>query len=152
VVDLSGSEADYSGGHETEDRYNIRLAERKGVTVRQGGEADLPTFYTLSQLTAARDGFGTHSLAYYRAAFDLFGPEQVALLLAEFEGEALAGLMVFCQGQDAYYFYGASSNNQRHLMPAYLLQWAMRCQSAGLHPVRFVGHPPRPHRHPGSRV
>jgi lipid II:glycine glycyltransferase (peptidoglycan interpeptide bridge formation enzyme) len=92
--------------------------------VRQGGEADLPTFYTLSQLTAARDGFGTHSLAYYRAAFDLFGPEQVALLLAEFEGEALAGLMVFCQGQDAYYFYGASSNNQRHLMPAYLLQWA----------------------------
>ena len=36
-------------------RYNIRLAERKGITVRIGGEADLATFYALSQVTAARD-------------------------------------------------------------------------------------------------
>ena len=42
-------------------RYNIRLAARKGVTVRAGGEADLPAFYRLMEVTAQRDGFGIHT-------------------------------------------------------------------------------------------
>jgi lipid II:glycine glycyltransferase (peptidoglycan interpeptide bridge formation enzyme) len=124
LVDLSGDEDTILAAMKQKTRYNIRLAERKGVTVRQGDEADIETFYALSQLTAARDGFGVHRLAYYRTVFTLFGPEQCALLLTEFEGEALAGLMVFRQGREACYFYGASSNSQRNLMPTYLLQWA----------------------------
>ncbi len=124
VVDLSGDEDTILGAMKQKTRYNIRLAEKKGVTVRQGSAADVGTFYKLALVTAQRDGFGVHSLDYYQAAYDLFAPDRCALLIAEFEGEPLAALLAFCQGQEAYYFYGASANEQRHLMATYLIQWA----------------------------
>lgn len=123
MIDISRSEADILAVMKQKTRYNIRLAEKKGVSIRQGSAAEVSTFYQLAQVTATRDGFGVHSLEYYQAAFQLFGPERCALLLAEFEGQPLAALMAFRQGQEAYYFYGASSNEQRHLMAPYLLQW-----------------------------
>ena len=105
-------------------RYNIRLAGRRGVTVRPGDEADLPAFCHLLELTAERDGFGIHSRAYYETAHRLFVPlGQGRLLLAENEGQLLAGLVVFALGDTACYMYGASSSEGRNLMPTYLLQW-----------------------------
>ncbi len=105
-------------------RYNIRLAERKGVTVRMGDETDLPQFYHLMELTARRDRFGIHSQAYYETAHRLFIPTgQGCLLLAEYEGELLAGLVVLAFGSTACYMYGASADERRNLMPTYLLQW-----------------------------
>jgi lipid II:glycine glycyltransferase (peptidoglycan interpeptide bridge formation enzyme) len=123
IIDISSAEAAILATMKQKTRYNIRLAQKKGVTIRQGGEADLAGFYRLSQLTAQRDGFGIHSPGYYETAYKLFAPQQCALLLAEFEGELLAALMVFRQGEEAYYFYGASSNSHRNLMAPYLLQW-----------------------------
>jgi lipid II:glycine glycyltransferase (peptidoglycan interpeptide bridge formation enzyme) len=105
-------------------RYNIRLAGRKGVTVRSGTEADLPAFYQLMVLTAERDSFGIHAEEYYEAAYQLFAPqEQAEWLLAEHDGQLLAGIVVFALGDTAVYMYGASSNEKRKLMPNYLLQW-----------------------------
>ena len=124
VLDLSASEAHLLQAMKQKTRYNIRLAQKKGVTIRSGDEADLTAFYDLSLLTAQRDGFGIHDLAYYQLAYRLFAPDRCALLLAEFEGRPLAALMVFRQGAKAYYFYGASSNEERNRMPTYLLQWA----------------------------
>lgn len=124
VIDLNGDETAILAAMKQKARYNIRLAEKKGVTVRQGDAKEVATFYQLAQTTAARDSFGVHSLDYYRAAYDLFGPDGCALFLAEFEGQPLAALMAFKFGPDAYYFYGASSNEQRNLMAPYLLQWA----------------------------
>jgi lipid II:glycine glycyltransferase (peptidoglycan interpeptide bridge formation enzyme) len=123
MVDISGDEATILAAMKQKTRYNIRLAEKRGVTVQQGDEGDLAGFYQLSQLTAQRDGFGIHSAGYYETAYRLFSPRQCALLVAEFEGELLAALMVFYQGQEAYYFYGASSNYHRNLMAPYRLQW-----------------------------
>lgn len=125
IVDLHGEEAAILTQMKQKTRYNIRLAERKGVTVRQGTLADLPTFYALLQQTGKRDAFGIHTAAYYRRAFEIFAPlNQVALLIAEVEGEAVAALMVFALGQKAWYFYGASSDLHREKMPTYALQWA----------------------------
>lgn len=124
VIDISGDEDSILAAMKQKTRYNIRLAQKKGVAIRQGDEADLPTFYQLSRLTAARDGFGIHSPAYYQAAYHLFSPGQCVLLMAEFNGEALAALMAFRHNRDAYYFYGASSNTHRNLMATYLIQWA----------------------------
>jgi len=105
-------------------RYNIRLAEKKGVTVRQGTAADIAPFIRLMRQTGERDGFGIHDAQYYRAAFELFAPDQASLLVAEFEGRPLAGAMVFALGRTAAYFYGASSDEERPRMPAYAIQWA----------------------------
>ena len=123
IIDIKPPEAAILAAMKSKTRYNIRLAARKGVTVRQGGLADLPIFAQLSQLTARRDGFAAHPLAYYQAALQQFPPQHRALLLAEFEGKALAGLIVFAWEDRAYYLYGASGNEHRNKMPAYLLQW-----------------------------
>jgi len=122
LVDLQGSEDQILAHMKQKTRYNIRLARRKGVVIRQTG--DIETFHNLMEITANRDNFGVHSLAYYQRAYDLFEPRgQSALFIAEFEEQPLAGLMVFARGKRAWYFYGASSNEQRQLMPTYLLQW-----------------------------
>jgi lipid II:glycine glycyltransferase (peptidoglycan interpeptide bridge formation enzyme) len=103
-------------------RYNVRLAEKKGVTVRSWD--DLESFHRMMTITGGRDGFGVHSLEYYRKAYELFHPVGMAdILVAEFESRPLAALMVFALGQRAYYLYGASTDEERSRMPTYLLQW-----------------------------
>ncbi len=128
VVDISGDEETILAAMRQKTRYNVRLAARKGVTVREASEADLPTFYALNAATARRDRFGVHEPAYYEAAYHLFVPRGWAqLLLAEVEGEPVAALMVFALGRRAWYFYGASGDAHREKMAPYLLQWeAMR--------------------------
>jgi peptidoglycan pentaglycine glycine transferase (the first glycine) len=122
LVDISGTEEQVLERMKQKTRYNIHLAERKGVVVNQVD--DLAGFNALMKVTGARDGFEVHSPEYYRRAFDLFSPDgHCALLIAEYEGRPLAGLMVFYRGGRAWYFYGASSDEERNRMPAYLLQW-----------------------------
>jgi len=128
VVDISPEEKTILAAMKSKTRYNVRLAARKGVTVRAAGEADLPAFHTLMAATAARDRFGVHSPAYYEAAYRLFVPRGWArLLLAEVAGEPVAAVMAFALPPRAWYMYGASSNAHREKMPTYQLQWeAMR--------------------------
>ncbi len=128
LVDIAPSEDEILANMKSKTRYNIRLSARKGVTVREGSTADVSTFYALMRQTGNRDDFGIHSETYYRQALELFQPSgHAALLLAEFEGETLAGLMVFAYGQTSWYFYGASSSRHRNLMPTYAVQWAAIC-------------------------
>jgi lipid II:glycine glycyltransferase (peptidoglycan interpeptide bridge formation enzyme) len=103
-------------------RYNLSLAERKGVTVSRS--TDVQTFARLSAETARRQGIALPGLPYYQAALDLFHPlEAVRLYLAHHEGAPLAGIMVFRFGETAYYLFGASGLLKRELMPNYLLHW-----------------------------
>lgn len=130
VVDLRGTEEDILARMKQKCRYNIRLAEKKGVSVRPWD--DLERFYALMQATGERDAFGVHSLDYYRRAYDLFHSlGNCELLLAEHENKPLAALMVFKHGLRSWYLYGASNEVERNRMPAYLLQWeAMRWAKA----------------------
>jgi peptidoglycan pentaglycine glycine transferase (the first glycine) len=132
VVDLDAEPEALLARMKQKTRYNVRLASRRGVTVRAGTEADLPVFHRLMQATAARDEFGIHSAEYYQAVFRLFVPPgHGALLLAEHDGRLLAGLIAFAFGVKAWYMYGASADEGRKLMPNYLLQWeAMRWAQA----------------------
>lgn len=107
-------------------RYNIRLAEKKGVTVRAWD--DVAAFHEMMTVTGGRDKFGVHSKEYYQRAYDLFHPKGMCeLLLAEYEGKPLASLMVFANDKRAWYVYGASNNEERSRMPTYLLQWEAIC-------------------------
>lgn len=130
IVDIRGSEEEILARMKQKCRYNIRLAEKKGVTVRAWD--DLDSFYKMIQVTGGRDGFGVHSLEYYRGAYDLFHPTGMCeLLVAEFGGKALAALLAFARGRRAWYIYGASNDEERNRMPTYLLQWeAMRWAKA----------------------
>jgi len=122
VVDLRGTEEEILNRMKQKCRYNIRLAEKKGVTVRAWD--DLGKFHSLLAETGGRDGFGVHTSDYYHRAYQLFHPVGMAeMLVAEFEGKPLAALMVFVHGTRAWYLYGASSDDERNRMPTYLLQW-----------------------------
>jgi lipid II:glycine glycyltransferase (peptidoglycan interpeptide bridge formation enzyme) len=132
IVDLTASEDEILAQMKSKTRYNIRLSQRKGVVVRQGTADDLPVFHQLLQVTSRRAGFGVHTLAYYRQAWQLFTAKQaVALFLATHENKTLAAIMVFVWGKTAYYMYGGSSDEERQRMPTYLSQWeAMRWAKA----------------------
>lgn len=124
IVDIAPAEDVILAQMRSKTRYNIRLAERKGVTVREGTVDDAPAFYALMTETGSRDAFGIHSEAYYRRVFELFLPTgHAALLLAEVGGELVAALVVFALGTKAWYLYGASSERHREKMPPYALQW-----------------------------
>jgi peptidoglycan pentaglycine glycine transferase (the first glycine) len=124
VVDISADEETILKAFKSKTRYNVRLAARKGVTVREADKVDLPAFHTLMAATAARDRFGVHTPAYYEEAYRLFVPRNWArLLLAEVEGEPVAALMVFALPPRAWYLVGASGDVHREKMPAYSLQW-----------------------------
>jgi peptidoglycan pentaglycine glycine transferase (the first glycine) len=126
IISLEGDEEQWLARMKQKTRYNIRLAEKKGVQVRVSNDVD--TFSRLMNITGQRDGFGVHSSDYFQRVYEQFQPHGMCeLLLAEYAGKPLAGLMVFARGKRAWYFYGASNDDERSRMPAYLLQWhAMR--------------------------
>ena len=122
IIDLSGNEEEILARMKQKTRYNIRLAMKKGVAVRAWD--DIESFHKMMLVTGDRDRFGVHSLEYYRCAYELFHPTGMCeLLVAEFEERPLAALMVFARGRRAWYFYGASTEEERNRMPTYLLQW-----------------------------
>lgn len=126
TVSLAGSEDEILARMKSKTRYNIRLAAKKGVEVRMGYDVD--QLYTLMDNTSDRSAFGIHTRSYYQDAFRIFSEEgKCRIFLAEFEGKALASIMVFLHGRRSWYFYGGSSNQHRDKMPTYLIQWeAMR--------------------------
>ena len=124
TLDISGSEDEILARMKSKWRYNIRLAERKEVTVRAGDRDDLRHFQTLMETTGERDGFAVHSFDYYRAAFDLLVPRHGVYLYAEYGGQVLASIVVLHCGPMAWYVWGASSDAERNRMPNHALQWA----------------------------
>jgi peptidoglycan pentaglycine glycine transferase (the first glycine) len=128
LLDLDRAENELLAAMKQKTRYNVRLAMRRGVTVREGGADEVDTFYQLYAETSERDGFPIRPVEYYHDAWGSFLEDGLAhLLLAEAEGETVAGLILFTFGPTAWYMYGASSDRHRRHMPNQLLQWeAMR--------------------------
>ena len=124
-IDLAADEETILSRMKPKWRYNVRLAERKGVSVREGAAADLPVIQKLMDVTGERDGFGVHNAGYHAAATTIFQPAGLMTwLLAEHEGEILAAIAVFALGTRAWYMWGASGESGRNLMPNHALQWA----------------------------
>jgi lipid II:glycine glycyltransferase (peptidoglycan interpeptide bridge formation enzyme) len=122
VIDIRGTEEEILARMKQKTRYNIRLAEKKGVTVHAWDDVD--SFHKMMLVTGGRDGFGVHSLEYYKRAYELLQPKGLGeILVAEYEGKPLAALFVARNGNRAYYLYGASTDEERNRMPTYLLQW-----------------------------
>ena len=106
-------------------RYNIRLAERKGVTVRICGKEMVPAFSDLMLTTVVRDGFVTRKPEYFAAMLDNLGEHARLYMAFDPNDTPIAGTLAIHYGDKVWYLYGASSNEHRNLMPNYLLQWRM---------------------------
>ncbi len=127
-IDLSRSEDELLAAMRPKTRYNIRLAQKRGVTVRLGSRDDLALLYAMYDETAHRDRFIIRPLDYYRDAWGSFIEAGLAQpLVAEVERVPVAALILFNFVRHTYYFYGMSRDLHRDKMPNHLLQWeAMR--------------------------
>ena len=124
LLDLTADEEDILAGMKSKTRYNVRLAQRKGIQVHQGDQSDIPLFHQMMITTGKRDGFEVHSEAYYHSVWRQFSTRgRSLLLLASYEGEILGGLFAAAFGNTAIYVYGASSDRHRNRMPNHRLQW-----------------------------
>lgn len=153
-LDLTSTEDDLLAAMKQKTRYNIRLAQRKGVSVRVGGANDLGLLYKMYAETALRDGFVIRDEAYYRSVWGTFlRPDSEPVkhktfpvmqpLIAEVQNEPVAGLLLFRFASRAWYIYGMSRDLHREKMPNYLLQWEAirRAKSAGCQIYDLWGAP-----------
>lgn len=134
LIDLRPDPDQLLASMKQKTRYNIRLAARRGVTVRPGEESDLKLLFSMYAETSVRDGFTIRNSEYYLALWKKFITAGLAEpLLAEVEGEPVAGVIVFRFGGRAWYMYGMSRDAHRKKMPNYLLQWEamIRAKQAG---------------------
>ena len=131
-LDLKGKDKDqiFSEFHQ-KTRYNIRLATKKGVQIKEGTKEDLKDFYNIMVETGKRDNFLIRSLSYFEKMYDCLAPEHMKLLMAYHEDKPIAGIIPIMYGNKVWYLYGASSNTKRNLMPNYLLQWTMIQEAIG---------------------
>ncbi len=144
LINLSQDEEALLAAMKQKTRYNIRLSERKGVSVRQAQMTDLPMLYSMYAATGVRDGFVVRHEAYYTELWGQFMQAGMAFgLIAEYEGEPIAAVMIFHFAGIARYMFGMSLEVNRELMPNYLLQWeAIRlAKRLGCHTYDFWGAP-----------
>jgi lipid II:glycine glycyltransferase (peptidoglycan interpeptide bridge formation enzyme) len=142
IVDLTKTHDEILAQMHQKGRYNIKIAQRDGVSVRAGTMADIDAFYDLLRSTSARDVFTISPKSHYaRFLTDLPGS---FFLIAEHEGTPVAGYIGVCWNGTGYYYYGASNHAKRALMAPYLLQWeAMKiCKERGCTRYDLLGIAP----------
>jgi peptidoglycan pentaglycine glycine transferase (the first glycine) len=123
-IDLTPAEDEILMRMHQKTRYNIRLAEKKGVVVSEAVKTEWPAIYRMYGETAARDGFIIRSWDYYQRVWSILtGSKMAACLKAEVNGELVGAIWVVGFGRKAHYLYGMSNSRHREYMPNYLLQW-----------------------------
>ncbi len=133
LINLVPGEAEMLARMKQKTRYNINLAQKKGVSIRRGTPRDFSLLYRMYAETSVRDGFLIRGEEYYQAVWQLFDTSgkpgldpSVPLsepLIAEVDGEPVAAISVFYFARQATYLFGMSRNLHREKMPNYLLQW-----------------------------
>lgn len=125
-LDITPDEETLLANMHQKTRYNIRLAGRKGVTIKEGTKDDLPEFYRILKETCERDKFLVRSYSYFEDMWTYLVERGLAkIFMAEYEGQYIAGTLALIFGEKCWYLYGASSNEHRNVMPNYLIQWTM---------------------------
>lgn len=125
ILDVGPTEEQLLAAMHPKARYNIKLAERKGVHIRSVETInDFDAFLSLTAQTARRDGITTHSHDYYRTMHrTLAGKNFLRLFSAEYEGKIIASNMVVFFGDTVTYLHGSSGDARREVMAPHLLQW-----------------------------
>jgi peptidoglycan pentaglycine glycine transferase (the first glycine) len=146
ILDLSIPETDLLGEMHQKTRYNIRLAEKKGIEIKEASPERFDEFWNLMKETKDRDGFRLHGKEHYKKLISNFQPARPASFTgrqanaspisdlpkekfyikiygAFFENRMIAANIVTFFGDTVTYMHGASSNGHRNLMAPYALQW-----------------------------
>lgn len=156
VLDLTQDESAIFNRMKPKNRYNIRLALRKGVNVVSVGMEGLKTWYELYTETALRNGLHLNDISYFRNMFasKTEFPDNgvnVKLMIAYYDKIPLAAMFLVLSAHRATYLYGASTSKMRNLMPTYALQWKAiqiakenRCREYDMFGIAPTSNPSHP--------
>jgi lipid II:glycine glycyltransferase (peptidoglycan interpeptide bridge formation enzyme) len=124
-IDLTPSEGELMKSFSSKTRYNIRVAERNGVKVKEdNSETVFNRYLELTRETVSRQGFYAHSEKYHRLMWGVLRKAGIAhLLAAEFNGEIITTWIVFVWKNFLYYPYGASTETHKNVMANNLMMW-----------------------------
>jgi lipid II:glycine glycyltransferase (peptidoglycan interpeptide bridge formation enzyme) len=139
ILDLQQSEDDLLKAMHQKTRYNIRLATKKGVVVKEGALADLDIFYDLISKTYSRKNIKVYNKEYYKKL--LINLKTAGLYLAEYNGQVICANLVVFYGNTATYLHGGSSVEYKNVMAPHLLQWQTikKAKQLGLQYYDFWG-------------
>jgi len=124
ILDIDRTEEELLSSFHSKTRYNIRLAEKKGVSIiDKSTEEGMEDYIRLMEETTKRQGFFNHNGEYFRQMFKIFPKDSLRIFEAVYKEEVLTAWILFKFNGKLYYPYGASGNNHRELMPNNLIMW-----------------------------
>jgi len=124
MVDLDKPAEEILARMKPKTRYNIRLAEKKGVIVEETRSKEaITTFLNLTKITAKRDGITPHPDQYYQKMIETIPEKILKVYIAKYQNKAISAVMVSFFGSVATYLHGASANEHRNVMAPFALQW-----------------------------
>jgi lipid II:glycine glycyltransferase (peptidoglycan interpeptide bridge formation enzyme) len=123
-INLSKSEDELMKSFASKTRYNLRLAEKKGVKVYEdNSDKAFEKYLKLTKETTARDKFFAHSEKYHRLMWENLKGKIAHLLVAEYENEIIVAWILFAHDNVLYYPYGASTHKFKNVMAPNLMMW-----------------------------
>jgi lipid II:glycine glycyltransferase (peptidoglycan interpeptide bridge formation enzyme) len=124
-IDLKPTEEELMKGFSSKTRYNIRVAERNGVTVKEeNSDTAFDKYLELTRETIKRQGFYAHSEKYHRLMWKILKKAGIAhLLTATYKGGIITTWILFSWKNFLYYPYGASTESHKNVMANNLMMW-----------------------------
>jgi lipid II:glycine glycyltransferase (peptidoglycan interpeptide bridge formation enzyme) len=131
LIDLQQEEDQLLNRMKSKTRYNIRLASRKGISIRYGDKTDLDYLYKMYAETSLRGGFTIRGEEYYNYLWQTFMGKDLDSeidaiaqpIIADFDGKPVAAAVMFRFGGRAWYLHGMSLPEHSDKMATYLIQW-----------------------------
>lgn len=134
LLDLTKTEDELLKNMHPKTRYNIKLAEKKGVKIsEEASNKAFDEYLKLTKETTDRQKFYAHGQNYHKLMWETlrqaqgkpinFNELSAHLLKAEYNGETLVTWVLFVLGDTLYYPYGASSAKHREVMASNLIMW-----------------------------
>jgi lipid II:glycine glycyltransferase (peptidoglycan interpeptide bridge formation enzyme) len=130
ILDLTKSEEDLLKDMHAKARYNIRVAQKHNVEVKEdNSDKAFENYWRLTEETTTRQKFYAHTKKYHQLQWETFSHKENSndlsshLFTAKYDGKILTTLLFFVFRDTLYYPYGASSNEHRNVMHSNLTMW-----------------------------
>lgn len=141
VIDIRKSEENLLAEMKAKTRYNIKLAQKKGVIVKEeqypGNNKYVKNFLNLTEIMAKRNKIVSHPENYYLKMLEIIPENVLKLYVAEYQGKIIVANLVVFFGKTCIYLHGASDDEFRNVMAPYFLQWRQICDAKKAGCVRY---------------
>jgi lipid II:glycine glycyltransferase (peptidoglycan interpeptide bridge formation enzyme) len=159
LLDLTPSPETLLANLSQKTRYNVRLAQKKGVVVEERtDDKAFEIFLKMHFETTQRQGFHSHNSEYHRKLWKILRDADMARVLIAFYPSSpnsstlipLSAWMLFNFKDKLYYPYGASSIEYKEVMANNLVAWEAILLGKKLNCKTFdmwgAAHSPEPDR------